>query len=117
MWQGTWGPSTRCWILPLRPGTPPDNLLVQTSTANAQYATNVYQITSKVDLIRYLHQSLFCPTKRTLIKAILNNQLATRPGLTATAVEKYLSDSSPATDKCHMKRQQKSIITTQDKLK
>ena len=63
-------------------------------------------------MIKYLHQALFSPAKATLIKAIENNQFASWPGLTADAVKKYLPDSSPATDKGHMKRQKKGIRTT-----
>ena len=49
--------------------------------------------------------------------AIRNNQLATWPGLTAEAVEKYLPGSCPATDKGHMKRQQKGIRSIKQKIK
>ena len=52
------------------------------------------------------------PPKATLLKAIKNNQLATWPGLTYEAVEKYLPDSCPATDKGHIKRQRKGIRST-----
>ena len=38
-------------------------------------------------------------------------------GLTITAVDKYLPDISPATDKGHMKRQRKFLRTTQDHMK
>ena len=86
MWQGTQEPSTRLFILLLNPGTPTDNLSVQTSTAGTQYAGNAYQITSKVDLIRYLHRCIFCTPKQTIIKANQNKQLATWLGLTTTAV-------------------------------
>ena len=68
------------------------------------------------ELIQYLHQCLFCPPKRTLIKAIKNQQLLSWPGLTVSAVEKYLPDSCPATDKGHMKRQQQGIRSTKDKV-
>ena len=43
--------------------------------------------------------------------------MATWPGLTAEVVQKYLPDSCPATDKGHMKRQQKGIGSTKDKIK
>ena len=43
--------------------------------------------------------------------------MATWPGLTAEAVQKYLPDSFPATDKGHMKRQKKGIRPTKDKIK
>ena len=105
MCQGTQEPLTRLWILPLNPRTPPENIPVYTSTAGTKYAENAYQITSKVDLIQYLHQYLLCPPKQTLVKAIQNNQLSTWPGLTKTVVDKYPPDSSSATDKFHMKRQ------------
>ena len=67
-------------------------------------------------MIRHLHQALFSPSKATLIKAINNNQLASWPGLTIAAVNKYLPDFSPATDKEHMKRQKKGIRLTTEKL-
>jgi hypothetical protein len=73
-------------------------------------------MTSKESLIQYLHQCLFSPPKRTLIKAIDNNQFTTWPGLTAKAVQQYLPDSSPATDKGHMKRQKQGIRSTKMKL-
>ena len=117
MWQGTREPYTILWILPLNTRTPLDNLPVHTSTSGTQYADNAYQITSKGDLTRYLHRCLFYPPKQTLIKDIQNNQLTTWPGLTTTVVDKYLPDSSPATDKVYMKRQRKGLRTTQDTLK
>ena len=80
-------------------------------------ANNAYQITSKEEPIRYLHQCLFCPPKLTLLKAIKNHQLATWPGLTTEAVQKYLPESCPATDKGNMKIQIKGIGSTTDKLK
>ena len=75
-------------------------------------AENVYTITSKESLIRYLHQCLFITTKKTLVKAIKNNELTTCPGLISDAVRKHLPDSSPATHKDHMKRQRKGICST-----
>ena len=47
---------------------------------------------------------LILPPQSTLLKAIRNNQLATWPGLTAEAVEKYLPESCPATNKGNMKK-------------
>ena len=69
-------------------------------------------MTSKEALIRYLQQCLFSPTKKTLVKAIENNQLTTWPSLTADAVHKHIPDLAPATDKGHMKRQRKGISLT-----
>ena len=75
-------------------------------------AANKYAMTIKEALIRYLHQCLFSPTKKMLVKAIENNQLTTWPGLTAEAVRKHLPDLAPATDKGHMKCQHKVIQST-----
>ena len=68
-----------------------------------QYALNAYEMTSKASLIQYLHQAAFSPPKATLLKALHNNQFVMWPGLTVKAVQKYLPESSPATDKGHMK--------------
>ena len=71
-------------------------------------------MTSKAALIKYLRECLFCPAKKTLLKAIKNNQLVTWPGLTAAAVEKYLPDHAPAIGKGHMRRQRKGIQSTKE---
>ena len=57
----------------------------------------------------------FCPPKSTLLKAIRTIQSTTWPGLTTEAVQKYLPESCLATEKWHMKRQRKGIISTTDK--
>ena len=75
-------------------------------------AANIYAMTSKEALIRYLHQCLFSPSKKTLVKAIENNQLTTWSGITAEAVRKHQNDSEPATDKGHIKHQRKGILST-----
>ena len=86
VWQGTREQMTGLWTLPL------DKQHIQKETKRTipialHMAHNTYQMTSKQELIQYLHQCLFCPPKATLIKAIENNQLATWPGLTAEAVK------------------------------
>jgi hypothetical protein len=124
VWIGKREPTTGLWILPLNPKQTTDdntsttpqrqNLLALETTEHL--AQNAYTMTSKEALIKYLHQCLFSPPKRTLIKAINNNQFSTWPGLTANAVQRYLPDSSPATDKGHMKRQKQGIRSTKTKL-
>ena len=112
IWKGHREPSTGLWVLPLneRPKLQNLQLLQQTETA-----LSAYSMKSKRDLITYLHQCLFSPPKRTLLKAIHNNQLVTWPGLTTKSVSKYLDDDSPATDKGHMKRLRQGIRSTKIK--
>jgi hypothetical protein len=50
------------------------------------------------------------------LKAVGNNQLPTWPGLTSTAIKKYLPDTSTATDKGRMKRQRKGLHSTKEKV-
>jgi len=107
--------TTKLWVLPLQLDTHPEQLPCQTEETDKEYAANAYQMTLKAALIKYLHQCLFCPPKRTLMKAIKNNQLTLWPGLTAEAVEKYLLDHTPATDKGHMRRQRKGMRSTKMK--
>ena len=106
VWVGEREPSTRLWVLPL--SNKPTRTNFQTRPP-IHSANNAFAMSSKEGLIKYLHQCLFSPTKATLLKAIRNNQLTTWPGLTATAVEQHLPDSSPATDKGHMRRQRQGI--------
>ena len=115
VWMGRREATTKLWVLPLDPDTPTQHWPYQTEESNEEYAANAYQMTSKASLIKYLHQCLFCPPKLTLLKAIRNNQLTTWPGLTTEAVEKYLPNHAPATDKGHMRRQRKGIRSTKMK--
>ena len=90
---------TKLWVFPLdqrKPSSTPTN------TFNHQ-ANSAYTMTNKESLIKFLHQCLFCPPKRTLMHALRNNHFPTWPGLTTQAVHKYLEDA-PATAKGHMKR-------------
>ena len=115
VWKGTRESLTGLWVISLTQ----TQKISQTIThkIDNHTANNAYQMMSKEELIRYLHQCLFCPPKLTLLKAIKNNQLATWPGLTTEAVQKYLPESFPATDKGHMKIQRKGIRPTADKIK
>ncbi len=56
--------------------TPPQNFVATTT-----------HISTKRELIMFLHQCLFCPPKRTLLQAIKNNQLNSWPGITYEAVK------------------------------
>ena len=110
------------WIVPLtdttrqpETNTPADNYKKMNET-HKQYAHNAYAMMSKANLIQYLHQAAFSPLKATLLKAVHNNQFVTWPGLTVKSVKKYLPDSSPATDKGHMKRQKQGIRSTKEKI-
>ena len=64
-----------------------------------QMCNNAYHMTSKDSLVKYPHKCLFSPPKTTLIKAIQKNKLPTWTVLTSQAVENYLPDSAPSTDK------------------
>ena len=81
------------------------------STKN-HMAANAYAMRNNEALIRYLHQCLFSPKKRTLVKAIENKKLTTWLGLTAADFHKHIPGSSTATNKGHMKRQHKGICST-----
>ena len=59
---------------------------------------------------------MFSPPEATLLKALHNNQFVTWLGLKVKVVKKYLPDSSPETDKGHMKRQKQGIRSTKEKI-
>jgi hypothetical protein len=118
VWQGIREPCTGLWVLPLRPDpTHPEFANLATTVPNStEAAYNVHALTSKAALIKFLHQCLLSPPKTTLLKAVENNQLPTWPGLTTAAIKKYLPETSPATDKGHMKRQRKGLRSTKEKV-
>ena len=104
-------PTTGLWVLPISTNSETsiqdrkdDDITKLQNGTKEHMAENAYSMTSKESLINYLHQCLFSPTKKALVKSIENNQLTTWPGLTSDAVRKHPPDSSPATDKGHMKK-------------
>ena len=119
MWAGGKEPTTRLWVSPIskngetsiQDGNDDDIMMLQHETKE-HMAANSYAMTRKESLIHYLHQCLFSPTKKMLVKAIENNQLTTWPDLTSDDVRNHLPDSSPAKDKGHMKCQRKGICST-----
>ena len=73
VWKGPREKLTGLWVLPLKP-----NIKIPTyqeENARNHTVNNVYQMSSKEEVIKFLHQCSFCPTKSTLLKAIRNNQL------------------------------------------
>ena len=90
VWTGVKEPTTGLWVLPIitsgetssQEGNDDELLKLQLRTKE-HVSANAYAMTSKEALIRYLHQCLFSPTKKTLVKAIENNQLTTWTVLTA----------------------------------
>ena len=86
VWTGPREDLTGIWVLPLRHNM---QLTKQTTVGTQPQAeNNAYQMSSKEELIKYIHHCLLYPPKSTLLKATRNNQLATWPGLTAEAMEK-----------------------------
>ena len=81
------------------------------TTDKIERAYNAYTMPNVVAIIKYLHQCFFSPTIPILTADVENGQLQTFPGLTKTAVQKYLNPS-PATYKGHMKRPRKVLWST-----
>ena len=112
IWTGQREPTTKLWVFPLDQRKPSTN---QPSAFHHQ-ANSAYTMTNKESLIKFLHQCLFCPPKRTLLHALRNNNFPTWPGLTTQAVHKYLEDS-PATAKGHMKRVRQGLRSTKPNIR
>ena len=78
------------------------------------HTNNAYDITKKRDLIEYYHKCCFSPVISTWVQAIKKGNFCTWPGLTSSAVIKYLPPSL-ATAKGHMQQQHKNIRSTKPK--
>jgi Reverse transcriptase (RNA-dependent DNA polymerase) len=63
------------------------------------------------DIIKFLHLSLYSPTKSTLLKAIQNNHFVGWPGLTQQNVKRYLQLEEP-TIMGHMDQQRQGTRST-----
>ena len=93
VWLEKREPKTGLWILPLTDTTQqtetrtPANNDKKMNETHKQYAHNAYAMTSRADLVLYLHQAAFGPPKATLLKALHNYQFVTWPGLTVKAGE------------------------------
>ena len=68
VWTGTMECLTGLWVLTLKQVG--KFTQQRTHSTDNHAANNAYQMTSKEELIQYLHQCLFCPPKSTLLKAI-----------------------------------------------
>jgi hypothetical protein len=64
-------------------------------------ANNVYSLRNTGAFVNYLHKAMFICTKSALIHAVKKGHLATWPGLTEDAINKYLK-LTPATTMGHM---------------
>ncbi len=69
VWLGTEDPSTGLWVLPLNPSAPPkqagdspNQTVSPKSTVHT--AHNIFQLSSKESLVKFLHQCLFSPPKK-----------------------------------------------------
>ena len=94
------------WRLPLQITTtvPP------TIDAHEAY-NNAHQTQSIPALINYLHAAAFSPATSTWLQAIQKGFFSTWPGLTTTAVKKYLQPSE-ATAKGHLDQTRKNARST-----
>ena len=110
---GTKCPKTGLWLVPLRMKEKCEG---PTCTITTQQINNIHHTSNQSELIQYIHQCFFSPTKSTLIKAIKNDQLLGVPGLTVDAVNKHLPTST-ATIKGHMHRERKNLRSTCKKQK
>eukprot|EP00957_Ditylum_brightwellii_P071459 5431778-Ditylum_brightwellii.AAC.1 len=75
---------------------------------------NVYKLSTKKDIVNYLHASCFSPVTSTQKKTIQQGHFATWLGLDETLVQKHL-ERSVATTKGHMKQQRMNLHSTQPK--
>jgi hypothetical protein len=69
---------------------------------------NVYKLKTQPELVRYHHATAGYPTQPTWLKAIMNKQFSSWPGLTAEAVQKHYLESEE-THKGHGRNMQSGL--------
>jgi hypothetical protein len=108
-------PSTRLWRLHLNQNEPSIDTLIQSAQQKDGHAHHVNALIPEgtaTDVIQFLHKALFSPSMSTLLTAINNNQLTTRPGMTTENVRKHLLKSI-ATTLGHQDKTRKNARSTQ----
>ena len=96
--QGKRDPNTKLWHLDV-------------DFCEPHSINNVYQISTKPEMIQYLHAAAGYPSPVTWVKAILKGFYSSWPGLTAKAVIKHLPKSIQ-TAKGHLNQTRKNIRST-----
>jgi hypothetical protein len=74
----------------------------------------VYELKTQPELVRYHHAAVGYPTQPTWLKAIINRQFSSWPGLTAEAVWKHYSESEE-THKGHGMKTRSGLRSTKKK--
>ena len=70
---------------------------------HSPFSNNVHALSTKSDIVKYLHQSAFIPVVSTWTAAITSGFFTTGPGLTSALVRKHLPKSL-ATAKGHLRQ-------------
>jgi len=101
------------WLLPMQQSLWPRNQQppIHALPAPAQQANFTMHDAVLRDSIKFLHLTLFSPTKSTLLAAIRNNHFVGWPGLTEHNVKRYLTLQEP-TIMGHMDQQRQGTRST-----
>ena len=83
----------------------------QTTRKKREEISNVHNLPSISQTVKYHHPTAGYPVEDTWIKAIKNGNYITWPGLTAAVVRKFFPESDE-TQKGHMKRQRQGVRST-----
>ena len=110
-----WREASGLWRVPLSKdaySTQAEYVLLSKETEEA--ISNVYELPSIKESIRYLHACAGFPTKATWLKAIRAGNYATWPNLTAKAVAKYFPESDE-TQQGHMRNIKQGLRSTKER--
>ena len=106
--------STDLWTLPIKQPVVPTRALIPSEAHDAMptaIAAFTHSVRTRVNAVRFAHQSLGNPKISTLLKAVRRGFLRGCPYMTEKLILKYLNPS-PATAKGHMKRPRQGIRST-----
>jgi hypothetical protein len=87
------------------------NLRKEHHQHSPEVATNVYELRSTGELVKYWHKAMFSPTKSAFLQAVKNGHLITWPGLTEQAIKKKLK-MTPVTAMGHLDQRHQNIRST-----
>jgi hypothetical protein len=106
--------STDLWTLPIAQTKRPSRAITPSDAHESMHsaiAAFTHSVRTRVNAVRFAHQSLGNPRISTLLKAVRRGFLKGCPNMTEKLILKYLNPS-PATAKGHMKRPRHGIRST-----
>jgi hypothetical protein len=113
--KGSWDSNTGLWRINVCQKKVQTRFSTATTQNQISAANNVYDLRNTGALVNYMHNAMFICTNYALIHTVNKGHLATWPGLTEDAINKYLN-LTPATTMVNITQKRQNIRSSNKKV-